>query len=462
MGQSSSSQNGKGIPPGPWNPFVVLGIPRSPAEILTDMSRYYGPVFSFRMIGAPLTVVLNNYEVIREALIDNSDAFPTRVTSPLRHSWGIKGRLFYSLGEDQKIIRKFVLDGLKHFQEGILFQKVSEEARHLCNAFDKQNGEGIETTHLLTLASGNIMSILNFGKRYDYNDETIIKLMEHLDYLFLALKPGNPVQQFPWLYDTFLYRKLKESQEYVKHFIQEEIKSHRATLDPANPRDFIDMYLMRIEGNDPDDLFNDERAWFTIKDVFSASSNPSAAALQWMIALVCRHQEMQEKIYEEIQTVIGNERLPAFSDLQKMPFTHAFMMEVIRYRSVAPFGTREVFRDVVIDGYNIPKGSRVFLNYWAAERDPEKWDNPEEFIPERFLNADGTDVIKKKFNIPLGIGHRDCMGQTLANMEMFLFGTNLIQKFHLKFSPDEPEPPLVGICGTLVVCEKFKLCAIRR
>lgn len=120
--------------------------------------------------------------------------------------------------------------------------------------------------------------------------------MEHLDYLFLSLKPGNPVQQFPWLYDTFLYRKLKESQEYVKHFIQEEIKSHRASLDPANPRDFIDMYLMRIEENNPDDLFNDKRAWFTIKDVFSASSNPSAAALQWMIALVCRHQDMQEKV----------------------------------------------------------------------------------------------------------------------------------------------------------------------
>lgn len=120
--------------------------------------------------------------------------------------------------------------------------------------------------------------------------------MESFDYLHLALKPGNPVQQYPWLYDTFLYRQLKESQEYVKNFIKEEVKSHRATLDPANPRDFIDLYLMRIKGNDPDDLFNYERAWYTIKDVFSSSSNPSAAGLQWMIALVCRHQDMQERV----------------------------------------------------------------------------------------------------------------------------------------------------------------------
>lgn len=96
MGSSLSSQSEnegpKGIPPGPWNPLTILGISKSPSERLTDMSYHYGPVFSFRMIGAPLTVVLNNHRVIEEALIGNADAFPTRVTSPLRHQWGTRGR----------------------------------------------------------------------------------------------------------------------------------------------------------------------------------------------------------------------------------------------------------------------------------------------------------------------------------------------------------------------------------
>lgn len=119
--------------------------------------------------------------------------------------------------------------------------------------------------------------------------------MESFDYLHLALDPSNPVHQFPWLYDTFWCRKLKESQEFVRDFIRDEIKQHEKDLDPADPKDFIDLYLTRIK-QEKGDLFQSERAWYTIKDVFSSSSNPTACGLQWMIALMCQHQNMQDKV----------------------------------------------------------------------------------------------------------------------------------------------------------------------
>lgn len=121
-----------------------------------------------------------------------------------------------------------------------------------------------------------------------------MQLMESFDYLHLALDPTNPVHQFPWLYETFWYRKLKQSQEFVRDFIQDQIKEHQANFDPDHPKDFIDLYLKRITKDD--DLFLVERAWYTIKDVFSSSSNPTAAGLQWMIALICQHQDMQQKV----------------------------------------------------------------------------------------------------------------------------------------------------------------------
>ncbi|KAJ8026259.1 Cytochrome P450 2U1 [Holothuria leucospilota] len=453
------------LPPGTRNPFTILRIPKSPPIQLTNLSRRYGPLFTFRFpIVGSLVVVLNNHTVIHEALVDNSDAFPNRVTSPLRHKWGIKGRIVYSYKEEHKIIRQFVLDGMKKYYAGKLHEKVAEEARHFCTAVEEKNGKAFDPGFPLTLATGNINAMLNFGRRYEYSDPNLTKFMEAIDYLHVKLIPSALVQKHPGLYDTFLYRKLKESQEFVVNFICDHIREHRATLDPAIPRDLIDMYLMRVdeENSSENPLFVDERGWFTIKDVITSSSLPSAASLQWVIALLCKHQEMQEKIYEELQAAVGNDRLPEFNDLHKMPFTHAFLTEILRYRTVLPVVSREVVRDVIIDGHTIPQGSNVLINYWAAERDPAVWEKPDDFVPERFLSSDGKTLIKQDSTHALGIGHRDCMGKELAMMQMFLFGTTLLQKFHLKFSPHKKPPSMQGITKTVVVVGKFEVCATKR
>ncbi|PIK34034.1 cytochrome P450 [Apostichopus japonicus] len=179
------------------------------------------------------------------------------------------------------------------------------------------------------------------------------------------------------------------------------------------------------------------------------------------------------QVYEEVISVIGDSRLPTFEDMKQMPYTHAFLQEALRFRSAVPFGTREAARDVIVGGYTIPKGSNILVNYWAVERDPDVWNKPEEFRPERFL-----ELIKRRqstchitfhwvlININISFlppsGHRNCLGQTLALMEMFLFSTNLLQKFRLEFSPSDPKPPLRGVSGATVVVENFKLCAKKR
>lgn len=103
---------------------------------------------------------------------------------------------------------------------------------------------------------------------------------------------------------------------------------------------------------------------------------------------------------------MGNDRLPEFNDLHKMPFTQAFLTEILRYRTVLPVVSREVVRDVIIDGYTIPQGSTVLINYWAAERDPAVWEKPEDFVPERFLSSDKKTLIKQDSTHALGIGEK--------------------------------------------------------
>lgn len=112
------------------------------------------------------------------------------------------------------------------------------------------------------------------------------------------------------------------------------------------------------------------------------------------------------QIYEEVQAAVGIDRLPEFNDLHKMPFTQAFLTEILRYRTVLPVVSREVARDVTINGRTIPQGSTVLINYWAAERDPALWEMPDDFVPERFLSSDGKTLIKQDSTHALGIGKK--------------------------------------------------------
>lgn len=84
------------------------------------------------------------------------------------------GRVFYSLGEDQKTLRSFVIHGLHEFQKTFLPTRVSEEARHLCIAFEKKQSQPFDPTEYLSLAASNIMALVNFGQRFVYVTENEI------------------------------------------------------------------------------------------------------------------------------------------------------------------------------------------------------------------------------------------------------------------------------------------------
>lgn len=91
--------------------------------------------------------------------------------------------------------------------------------------------------------------------------------------------------------------------------------------------------------------------------------------------------------------------------------------------------------DTTIGGYNIPKGTNVLVNFWAIHHDPKHWPNPEKFDPTRFLSEDGTKLVKKDSFLPFSHGKRSCPGEALAQVELFLYITNILQKFRIEPSP---------------------------
>ncbi|CAG2100612.1 unnamed protein product [Medioppia subpectinata] len=143
--------------------------------------------------------------------------------------------------------------------------------------------------------------------------------------------------------------------------------------------------------------------------------------VEWAVAILAINPLMQRHIHKEIDEVIGNERNPKFSDRNQMPYLQAFMWEVW-----------SASKDMVISGFKIPKDTQILVNFWAIDNDPNLWENPTEFRPERLLSKDLKTFKKPEHLIPFSIGKRSCPGEILGVVETFLYLSSLLQKYEIK------------------------------
>lgn len=169
----------------------------------------------------------------------------------------------------------------------------------------------------------------------------------------------------------------------------------------------------------------------------------TATTLSWIFLLLAMHPEKQEKLFEEIQRVVGLSRLPTLNDRPQMPYTEAVIHESMRFSSMVPLSAfHATTEDVHFKNYLIPRGTIVVPNIYAAMRDPREWKHdPEKFIPERFLSG-GDGLHKSESLMPFSVGKRICLGMTLALDELFLFTSSLFQTFRAAEDPNNPEGKL--------------------
>nr|XP_054760861.1 vitamin D 25-hydroxylase-like [Lytechinus pictus] len=145
---------------------------------------------------------------------------------------------------------------------------------------------------------------------------------------------------------------------------------------------------------------------------------------------------ISNQIVAEINSVVGSSATPRYEDRKLMPYTEATLMEVLRYRPIAPGGVpHRATSDLKVKGYDILAGDNLMMNILYIHHIPEIWGDPEVFRPERFLSEDGKAVVKHDAYMPFGAGRRVCLGEQLAKMEMFLFFTNVLQRFRITLPP---------------------------
>lgn len=121
-----------------------------------------------------------------------------------------------------------------------------------------------------------------------------------------------------------------------------------------------------------------------------------------------------------------------------LPYTEACIREILRYETLVPTNVAHTaMTDTEFAGYSIPKGTLVFTIMDAAMHDPNAWDNPNEFRPERFLNSDGQLCLSKDISVPFGAGKRLCAGETFARNMLFLSAASILQAFTIRLPEGE-------------------------
>ena len=181
--------------------------------------------------------------------------------------------------------------------------------------------------------------------------------------------------------------------------------------------------------------------------------------VEWALSELLKKPEVLAKATEELDRVVGRGRWVTEKDMPNLPYVDAIVKETMRLHPVAPMLVPRLSReDTSINGYDIPAGTRVLVMVWSIGRDPELWEAPEEFMPERFLGS-RLDVKGQDYELlPFGSGRRMCPGYSLGLKVIQVSLANLLHGFTWRL-PDGVELSMEEIFG-LSTPRKYPLEAV--
>lgn len=468
IGSGSNSQ--LNYPPGP-RPLPIIGnlhqldLKRL-YKSLVELSEKYGTVYTVRL-GPEKVVVLAGYQTVKNALINHADEFLGRPDVPIMNILKEGSGVVWSNGEAWKQMRRFMLSTLRDFGMGkrSIEVKILEEAGFLVEKIRSYKEQPFNTDIITNFATANVICSIVFGERFDYEDEAFLNIGNLVHESFRLL--GSPMVQvynaYPFL--RFLPGSHKEICTHFKKLktcLEDIIKAKHQELDENDIRSFIDTYFMKQqeESGNPDTYFHEKNLLITTSDLFIAGMGTAATTIRWAMFIMMKYPDIQRKVQEEIDQVIGSERSPRMEDRKHMPYTDAVIHEVQRFANIAPLGIpRSTTVDLNFQGYFFPKGTYVIPLLASVLFDKSQWETPDEFNPGHFLDAAGKFVKRDAF-IPFSTGRRVCPGETLAKVELFLFFVTLLQKFDLLVPPGGTELDLTPVVGGILSPKPHQLCAV--
>ncbi|XP_012674470.2 cytochrome P450 27C1 [Clupea harengus] len=180
---------------------------------------------------------------------------------------------------------------------------------------------------------------------------------------------------------------------------------------------------------------NKEEITANMTEMLLAGVDTTSFTLSWATYLLARHPHVQQQIFEEVTQTLGG-RMPTANDVPNLPLIRGLVKETLRLFPVLPGNGRITQDDLIVGGYFLPKGTQLALCHFSTSMSEENFPGADDFRPDRWIRKDQSDRVDNFGSIPFGYGIRSCIGRRIAELEMHLALTQILQNFRIEVSPE--------------------------
>ncbi|GMH04067.1 hypothetical protein Nepgr_005906 [Nepenthes gracilis] len=424
---------------------------KKPYKTFTQWAEIYGPIYSIKL-GSSQVIVLSNTHVAKEAMVTRFSSISTR-----KFPYALKVITYDKFMVATSDYNEFHKTVKRHLLSHLLGPNAQKRGRHqretmvdnIINHLDALiiNGSPVEGVNFREILENKLFGlslkqVLGLDVQSIYVEELGTTMSKMDIFLTLVLDIMEGAMEVDWR-DFFPYlrwvpNKKLETKIKELHFRREAvmkalIKEHKSQVEAGKEKDcYLDTLLSEEK------TLTDAQLVMLAWEPIIQSSDTTSIATEWAMFEIAKDPKRQDRLHQEIQSVCGSEKMTE-EHLPQLPYLGAIFHETLRKHSPAPLvPLRYVHEDTQIGGYHIPAGSEIAINIYGCNRDINRWKDPDEWNPERYLEGkyDPQDLFK---TMAFGAGRRACAGTLQAMLTMCLTVGRLVQSFQWRLGDGEDE-----------------------
>ncbi|XP_055834109.1 trimethyltridecatetraene synthase-like [Solanum dulcamara] len=450
------------LPPGP-RPWPIIGnlnlLGSLPHESLHHLSKKYGDLMLLKF-GSKRVLIASSPEMAKEILKIHDTIFASRpaLAAGKYTSFNYSDMTWAPYGAHWRQARKIYLTELFNPRrlDSLEYIRIEERQTLISRLFPHSGKPIFLKDHLPRFTLRTISRLVMSDKycsdhHYQSNSDASIVTLETLQWMldewFLLGGVINLGDWIPWLswFDLQGYVKRMKAlgkimTEFYK-YVLEDHKAKRQTEKDYIPKDMVDAMLHLADDPNLEVKLTTDTMMGLIHNLLAGATDTSAATVEWAFQELLRRPTIIDKAHQELDKAIGKERWVEEDDFPQLPYIDAIIKETFRLHPLCTLlPPHYSIEDCNVSGYDIPKGTTVYVNAWSLGRNPKYWDKPEEFIPERFIE-NNIDMKGQNFALlPFGSGRRRCPGYSLGMKVVRTTMSNLLHGFNWKLAGDtKPE-----------------------
>jgi cytochrome P450 len=428
----ASLRKPKHLPPGPkpLNPFEnTNAFQRDAMEFLTRLARDYGDVVYFKMLNQPVCLV-NSPDYARRVLQTNYPNYDKDTPLWRIFSLCLGNGMGTTLDEDTWRRQRRMIQPVFHKQSIISFMNLmQEESQTMLEGWEEQRAKGqpIKLNSELSSLGVQILSKAIFHDGLVGHVESFNEAF-HVANQFMSeyMKFPFPPLSFPLPRHRRFQAAIAKIDEIAYGIIRQRRQSEQ------QEEDLLSMLLSTVDEETGEGM-TDQQIRDEVVTFLVSGSESSGITLTCALTLLAQHPEMQERLQQEVDEVLGG--VPPTADmLYKLPYIRQCLDETLRLYPAGWMTMRHAIQDDVMGDYRVKAGSLMFVSPYLLHRHPAIWEQPESFDPGRFAPG-WQERVPRGAYIPFLAGPHLCIGQHYAFQEMLLVLALVGQRYHLRLAP---------------------------